>query len=113
MPEAPHNYILGMKLSENIIKFCQDRGLSLARLSKLSGVPKTNLHAWSTGRTTLDLKQLKKVANVLKVSVHELVYGELDPYEPSSETILKEIFSGDIRVTVHRIERRRPSDGKA
>lgn len=95
-----------LKLAENITRLCEDRGWSLARLSKESSVPKTTLHAWTTGRDTINLKQLKKVAHSLKVAVHELLYGELDPFEPKSETILKELFSGDIRVTLHKIEKK-------
>lgn len=98
-----------MKLAENIIKHCKDRGWSIARLAKESGLPRSTLHDWTAGRKSLDLTQLKKVAHVLQIPIHELAFGEMDPFEPSSETILKEIFSGDIRVTVHRIERRRPS----
>lgn len=41
--------------------------------------------------------------------MHELCYGEPDPYEVKSEEILKELFSGDIRVSIHKIERIKPS----
>lgn len=98
-----------LKLAENIQRLCEDNNWSLAKLSKEAGVPKTTLHAWTTGRDTINLKQLKKVALKLKISVHELLYGELDPFEPKSETILKELFSGDIRVTLHKIEKQKGS----
>ncbi len=107
------NILEGMKLAENILSLCKEKGISLAQLSKMTGVAKTNLHAWTTGRKTLDLMQLKKVSTALQVSVHELVYGEPDPFDAKSETLLKEIFSGDVRVTLHRIERRRGSDPKS
>ena len=96
-----------MELSQNLIKLCKKQNLSLSKLSVLSGVPHQTLHGWSLGRKSVRLAQLKAVARALHVSVHELAYGEPDPNESIGEEILKELFTGDVRVTVHRIERRR------
>jgi transcriptional regulator with XRE-family HTH domain len=94
-----------VRLGEKLISICELRGLSLSKLSRLSGVPKTTLHAWSRGRQTVNLAQLKKVSDTLEVSAHELIYGKPDAVEVATEAVLKEIFSGDVRVSVHRIER--------
>lgn len=94
---------LGMKLS----KICKERNLSLSRLAKDAGVPLATMHAWTTGRKSVNPDQLRKVASVLKISMHELIFDEPDPYESLSGEMLKEIFSGDVRVTIHKIERRR------
>lgn len=67
------------------------------------------IHAWTTGRKSINPDQLRKVAMILKVSVHELMFGEPDPHEPAADEVLREIFSGDVRVTLHRIERTRRS----
>lgn len=83
------------------------KGWSLARLSKETGINKSTLHAWTVGRGTINLEYLRKVADALKIGVHQLAYGEPDPHEFLSEEVLREIFSGDVRVTLHRIERRR------
>lgn len=93
-------------LKENLNKHLKRSGLSLTELSKKAKVPKTNLHSWTTGANP-QLDQLKRVCAVLKVSLHEPAFGETDPYEPKSEEILKELFTGDVRVTLHRIERRK------
>ncbi len=93
-------------LKDNLNKLLKDTGLSLTDLSKKAKVPKTNIHSWTTG-TNPQLDQLKRVADALKVSIHELAFGAADPYEAKSEEILKELFTGDVRVTLHRIERRR------
>lgn len=71
----------------------------------MSGVSKPTLHGWTTGRRVLDIDQLKQVANVLKISIHELFYGEPDPFASVPQDVLREIFSGDVRITIHRIER--------
>ncbi len=94
------------KLKDNLQLLLKKRNISMSELSKLSKVPKTNLHSWSNG-TNPQLDQLKCVADALEVSIHELAFGLPDPYEPKSDEILKELFTGDVRVTLHRIEKRR------
>lgn len=96
-----------MKIGLNIQKICKSKRLSLSQLSKRAGVPTTTLHAWTTGRKSINPDQIRKVATVLEVSLHELLFDEPDPFEAKPTEILKEIFSGDVRVTLHRIERRR------
>ena len=93
-------------LKENLNRLIKDAGISLTELSKRAKVPKTNIHSWTAGANP-QLDQLKRVADVLKVSLHELAFGSVDPYEPKTEEVLKELFTGDVRVTLHRIERRR------
>ncbi len=95
-----------MKLDKVLASLCQKKGWTMARLARESGVPKQTLHNWTSGRRLLNPDQLKKVAHALEVSIHFLMFGERDPYESAGEEILKEIFSGDVRVTLHRIERR-------
>jgi len=96
-----------MKLDTTLLKLCKQRGWSLAKLARQSGIPTQTLHGWTTGRTAINMEHVKKVATVLQVSIHQLIFGEPDPFESSSDEILKEIFTGDIRVTLHRIERKR------
>lgn len=91
-----------MDLAKNLAKLCAERGITLTQLARLSGVKQPTLHGWSTGRSVKKIDDLKKVCEVLKVSVHFVLYGTQDPFE-SSEQILEEIFSGDVRVTLHRV----------
>ncbi len=96
-----------MKLGTTLLSLCKKRNLSIAQLSRLCGVPTQTLHGWTTGKAAANLDQLKKVATALEISFHELAFGEADPFEASSGEILKEIFSGDVRVTLQRIERKK------
>lgn len=93
-------------LKENLNKLLKDRKVSLTELSRKVKVPKTNIHSWTAGANP-QLDQLKRVADVLQVSLYELAFGTFDPYESKSDEILKELFTGDVRVTLHKIERRR------
>lgn len=92
-----------MELAKNLTKLCEEKNLSLAKLARLSGVKQPTLHGWTTGRTVHKLDDLKKVCDVLKVSIHFMLYGTPDPYE-NSEQILEELFSGNVRMTLHRIK---------
>lgn len=93
-------------LKDNLHCILKRQNMSLTELAKKAKVPKSNLHSWTTGANP-KLDQLKRVSDVLQVSLHELAFGEVDPHEPTSEEILKELFTGDVRVTLHRIERKR------
>lgn len=95
-----------MKLGSKLNQLCKAQGLSLSRLAKEAGVPMQTVHAWTTGRKSINPDQLRKVALVLKISIHQLMFDEPDPHELIGEEILQEIFSGDVRVTLHKVERR-------
>lgn len=86
---------------------CKERGITLSKLARDSKVPIQTLHGWTTGRRAVQLEQLKRVASTLQVSVHELAYGKPDPFEPVTQELLEEIFSGDVRVTLHRIRKQK------
>lgn len=93
-------------LAVNLARILRDRRLTLAKLSALSKVPKATIHGWTVGKSP-NIDQLKRVAVALEVSVHRLAWGFSDPHESLGDDVLKELFSGDVRVTVHRIERKR------
>ena len=93
-------------LKINLPRLMREKGISLTKLAAVSGVPKSTIHSWET-QTAVNISQLKKVATVLNVSIHYLVFGEQDPCEAPMEELLKEIFTGDVRVTLHRIERKK------
>lgn len=98
-----------MELRTNLTLLLKKRRMSLTSLSKASKVPLSTLHSWTTGKTTLNLEQLKRVSLVLEVPTHELIYGCPDPFDSSTDEVLKEVFAGDVRVTIHKILRKRKS----
>lgn len=96
-----------MKLAENLEKYCKERDISISRLAKDLGLPIQTLHGWTEGRQAVNLEHLKKVANYFCIPLYALVFDEQDPHESKREELLRELFSGDVRVTVHKIERHR------
>jgi transcriptional regulator with XRE-family HTH domain len=90
-----------MELNKNLLELCKKRSISIATLSRMSGVKQPTLHGWTTGRSVQNLDDLKKVCDALEVGVHTLLYGKPDPYEKED---LSELFKGDVRITIHRIK---------
>lgn len=95
-----------IKFGKVLERELESREWTLSRLAKETGISKSTLHSWSTGRSAINLEKLKKLAMTLEISVHQLIFDEPDPYATSAKEILTEIFSGDVRVTLQKIERK-------
>ena len=96
--------IMGIK--QNLVVLLKQKGMTLPQLAKASGVPKSTIHSWENQRA-INIDQLRSVAQVLEVSVHQLLYGEADPFETISNEVLTEIFRGDVRITLHKIVKKK------
>lgn len=92
-----------MELGKMLSHYCKARGLTMAQLAREAKVPKATVHGWFTGRSALKPEQLKRVATVLEAPLHELVFGEPDPYQTSPTELLTELFKGDVRVSIQQI----------
>ena len=67
---------LRMVLKEQLKKLLTAEGITLSELSRRSGVPKSSLSDWMSGRSPKNLKQVKSVANCFDVSLDSLCFGE-------------------------------------
>lgn len=94
-----------MNLAKNLETRCAEQSITFNKLAKLARISPATLHGWKTGRKAANLEDLRRVAEALQISIHELVFDIPDPYAAAGQEILKELFTGDVRVTVHRIER--------
>lgn len=94
-----------MSLAQNLKRIMQTKGVTAYQLSKAAQVPKSNIHSWLQGQSSVNLRQLRAVARVLGVSVSLLAYGEEDPASVEPKEVLEQIFRGDVRVTIERISR--------
>ncbi|WP_374030007.1 helix-turn-helix domain-containing protein [Bdellovibrio bacteriovorus] len=92
-------------MKKNLEAILKRRELNLNQVSKLANVPRSTIYSW-TEQSSVNLAQLKAVAATLEVSLYELCFGTPDPFAISSEEILEEIFSGDVRVSIQRIKKR-------
>jgi len=110
--ELNHPKILAaMKLKQNLKCILQEKGLTASALSRMSGVPKQNVSDWLSGTHPRNLGQLKKVAEVLDLSIDELCFGKSEPSELKAHThivddlIGEQWISGLFEVKLRRIKK--------
>lgn len=94
---------MSIKLKNNLTRILSERRLTLAALAKKSGVPRSSIHNWTSaaGQEKINIRHVQKLARALEIPLHQLLFSEPDPFEK------REIFSGDLRVSIHKIERNR------
>jgi transcriptional regulator with XRE-family HTH domain len=101
-----------IKLNENLKRLMLERKMNQTQLSKITGIAKSTLNGYlnSNPKSTekIDIGQMKKIADALQTDFHDLLFGTPDPFSKASlpKEVLHELFSGDVRLTVHRIERK-------
>lgn len=77
---------------------------TVAKLSKLSGVPQSNLREWCNNRSPKNPEQVRRVASVLGVSMHYLYFGEQDREEPLQKILKEDVFKGTFEITVKKVK---------
>lgn len=65
-----------MKLNEKIKSLRLSKGLTLEGLGNMLGLSRANMHHWESGRSKPSSKNLKALADALKVPLSELVSDE-------------------------------------
>lgn len=100
-----------LKLKENIEKLMKEQGLSQSQLAAKAKVSKATLHGYlnptSKAQTKVDVASVKRICEVLNADLHETLFGSPDPNSKVNlpKEILTEIFKGDLRVTIHKVDR--------
>lgn len=64
------------KVGNNIQKFRKERNMTQDQLAEELNVTRQAVSNWETNKTQPDIETLEKLAEVLEVSVEELIYGE-------------------------------------
>ncbi len=93
-----------MELAKNILERCKKKGITPTQLARLAGVKQPTLHGWITGRSVQNLEELKKLCNVLEGSMHELLFGNKDPFEKGGSIRIQEVFQGRFPITLESLE---------
>lgn len=66
---------LPMTLKKQLRHYLELNDLSAAQLARKAGVPKQSLSGWLAGSNPRDVKQVKKVADALGVTLDNLMFG--------------------------------------
>src|SRR5690606_33716181 len=89
-------------LKDILRKLLNDRDITVAGLSRKTGVPKTNITTWLNGGNP-QIDQLDKVAQYLEVPLEYLAFGRVQE-DPFAQLLNKvEIHSGLYEITVKKV----------
>jgi len=89
-------------LVKNLKRILEEKELSISELARKSGVPKSTLMTWLTGRTP-DLIQLDKVAQYLGTNIESLAFGRKQE-DLFTELMQKvEVHSGLYEISIKKV----------
>jgi transcriptional regulator with XRE-family HTH domain len=98
-----NNVEVTIKIQTTLKQLLTEQNLSLRELAKRSGVPNSTLQEWSSNRSPKNPIQVQKVAQVLGVSMHYLIFGEEDKSEPLTKLLKEDVFSGTYEINIKRV----------
>jgi transcriptional regulator with XRE-family HTH domain len=87
---------------KNLVNALEEQNISLAELSRRTGVPKSTLSSWLRGSSP-NLEQLNKVAEYLSLSIDFLAFDKKEKI--SSELLLYKalVTDGTIEIVIKKI----------
>lgn len=101
-----------MTLKTILRRLIQEKGVTVAALSRHTGVPLQTLHGWLNGNEPKRISQLKLVADFFEVTVDYLCFSDSKLKLKSKNLSLwstnEEVHSGIYEVTLRKIQT--PSD---
>ena len=92
-------------LKENLKFLLRERGWTVSHLARQTGIARSSLNEWLSGRQAVNLESLRKVAHTLNVPVHRLAYGEADPHEHSGREFMTVVTGSEVRVIVQVVNK--------
>ncbi|RHW48266.1 XRE family transcriptional regulator [Bombilactobacillus bombi] len=82
-----------MTLFERIKELASKKGLSMLQLNEKAGLGKNAIYKWKTQNPSTD--NLQKVANVLNVSIENLLEDNASPRKKGAKDITEEVNNPD------------------
>jgi transcriptional regulator with XRE-family HTH domain len=93
-----------MNLSKNLRELLKNNGVSIAALSKKTGVPSQTLHNWLSGMEPRSLSQVAKIATHFGMTIDEICFGK-KPVKSSISDFQDEINAGVFEVILRKPKR--------
>lgn len=98
-----------MNISKQLNILITDKDLTIAKVARLAKIPKQTLHNWSVGQSPRKIADVKKVADVLGVSVDYLCFGDAEkvpPEAPALDALVDgEWISGVFEVKIRKVKK--------
>ena len=109
-PSSKPIALTAMNLKHQLKFFLDQRGFTASHLAKKANVPKQSISGWISGNNPRDVRQVKRVADVLGVSLDHLLFGHGDSHESRKVTELDALLgegwiSGLFEVRFRRIKK--------
>jgi lambda repressor-like predicted transcriptional regulator len=101
--------LMEVKIAIVMNRMMKEKKLSIKELSRLSGVPSSTLHEWLNLRIPKSPVQVKKVANVLNVSLDHLLFDEQEALKPVpiQDLMTDDTVSGVFEITIKRVKEKK------
>lgn len=81
-------------VAKNIKKFREDKGVSQAELAEKLNVTRQAVSNWETGKTQPDIETLHRIADILEVTIDEVIYGNKRTNTVVHKTVTKNADKG-------------------
>ncbi len=94
---------VGMNLKNQLRLYIDHKGISMAWISKKSGVALSTLHGWASGVEPKDIKKLRRVAEVLETNIDWLCFGKgIQNVKPNIKDFEAELSIGTYEVVLRK-----------
>ncbi len=84
-----------MNFKKQLAILIESRVMTAAELSRRAKVPKQSISGWLSGSKPRDFEQVKRVADVLGVSLEELLFHSGVPNKKADTSELEKLVLGD------------------
>ncbi|MDX1470020.1 MAG: helix-turn-helix transcriptional regulator [Flavobacteriaceae bacterium] len=98
------NVNMDLKIGKVLKRLLREQGLTTKELARRTGTPYATLNEWKNDRSPKNIRQVKKVAEELNVTLHYLLFGENDDQEPIQKILKEDLFSGVFEISIKRIK---------
>ena len=86
----------------------KSRGISLRKLSSITGIKPSTLSGWSNGVSPRDLTEVLVCARFFGVSLERILFDE-EPKQTDLENLLTEdVFNGYLKVSIQKVITTKP-----
>lgn len=95
--------LLSMELKNILKKLLKDNDISVAKLSRVTKIPRQTIDNWLSGQEPRSLSQVKIVAEYFDISIDQLCFGVSQPQNPIIQ-YENEIRAGVFEVILRKVK---------
>ena len=102
--------LISMNIKKQLKYYLDRNDLTASQLARKANVPKQSLSGWLAGSNPRDVKQVKRVADVLNTTLDNLLFGEGSEAQVQKPVDLgalvgDEWFSGVFEMKIRRVKK--------